>query len=62
MTATLDFIDAFLSDVRHLSLIDADRVRDFVLDLRLLLTPKPAAFDSAGEPLYWADPPTEVNW
>lgn len=37
MTATIDLVDEFLSDVRHLSLIDADKVRDFLLDLRLLL-------------------------
>lgn len=37
MTATTDLLDEFLSDVRHLSLIDGDKVRDFLLDLRLLL-------------------------
>jgi hypothetical protein len=30
-------MDEFLSDTKHQSLIDADRVRDFVLDLRILL-------------------------
>lgn len=33
----LDAIDAFLDDTKHQSLIDADKVRDFLLDLRLLL-------------------------
>lgn len=37
MTATTDLIDAFLTDTSSQSLIDADRVRDLLLDLRLLL-------------------------
>lgn len=31
---TLDHIDRFLDDTKNQSLIDADRVRDFLLDLR----------------------------
>lgn len=27
-------IDGFLTDTRHLSIMDGDRVRDFLLDLR----------------------------
>lgn len=34
MASAIEQLDAFLSDVRHLSLIDADRVRDMLLDLR----------------------------
>lgn len=30
----LELIDAFLSDTKNQSLIDADRVRDLLLDLR----------------------------
>lgn len=37
MIDALALIDAFLSDVKHLSLIDGDKVRDFALDLRLAL-------------------------
>lgn len=37
MANRLSTIDAFLADVRHQSLIDGDKVRDFLLDLRLLL-------------------------
>lgn len=36
-SATLDLIDAFLIDTKNQSLIDADRVRDFLLDLRISL-------------------------
>jgi hypothetical protein len=35
--AVLELVDAFLVDTKSQSLIDADRVRDFLLDLRLLL-------------------------
>lgn len=31
---TYDLIDAFLTDVTHQSLIDGDKVRDLLLDLR----------------------------
>ncbi len=41
MSDALDLIDAFLTDTKHQSLIDADRVRDFVLDLRSLLAVPP---------------------
>ncbi len=38
MTAELlACIDAFLAEVRHQSLIDGDRVRDFALDLRIIV-------------------------
>jgi hypothetical protein len=30
-------VDAFLAEIRHLSLIDADKVRDALLDFRLAL-------------------------
>lgn len=42
MTVT-ELIDAFLADTKHQSLIDADRVRDFLLDLRLMLMLAPVA-------------------
>lgn len=32
----LRLIDVFLAEVAHQSLVDADKVRDFALDLRLL--------------------------
>lgn len=35
MTEILELIDTFLADTKNQSLIDADRVRDFLLDLRL---------------------------
>lgn len=31
----IKLLDEFLADVRHLSLIDGDKVRDFILDLRI---------------------------
>jgi hypothetical protein len=37
---TLDIVamvDAFLAEIRHLSLVDADKVRDALLDFRLAL-------------------------
>lgn len=37
MTELLAVIDAFLADTKHNSLIDGDRVRDVLLDLRSLL-------------------------
>lgn len=38
MTAELiALVDAFLADIKHQSLVDGDRVRDFALDLRLLI-------------------------
>lgn len=36
--AAVDLIDEFLSDIAHQSLVDGDKVRDFVLDLRIALT------------------------
>lgn len=39
MTQVTDLIDDFLADTKNQSLIDADRVRDFLLDLRLALVP-----------------------
>jgi hypothetical protein len=38
MTDVLALIDAFLADTKHNSLIDGDRVRDLLLDVRSLLT------------------------
>lgn len=35
----IELIDAFLADTRHQSLLDADKVRDFLLELRLLAAP-----------------------
>jgi hypothetical protein len=35
---TLALIDAFLADTKHNSLIDGDRVRDALLDIRSSLT------------------------
>ena len=43
MTEAIALIDAFLDDVKHLSLIDGDKVRDFALDLRLALAAVPSA-------------------
>lgn len=31
-------LDEFLAEVRHQSLLDGDKVRDFLLDLRILLS------------------------
>lgn len=36
MTAT-DLIDEFLTETKHQSLVDADRVRDLLLDIRSAL-------------------------
>lgn len=33
----VEIIDAFLTDTKHHSLLDADRVRDLLLDVRSLL-------------------------
>lgn len=38
MTLALELIDAFLADTKGQSLIDADRVRNLLLDLRLVLS------------------------
>lgn len=35
MTHMIDLIDEFLADISSQRLIDGDKVRDFVLDLRL---------------------------
>lgn len=40
MTDVQELIDAFLADTRSQSLVDAGRIRDFLLDLRLLLVPE----------------------
>jgi hypothetical protein len=34
LLALTDVVDSFLTDTMHQSLIDGDRVRDFLLDLR----------------------------
>jgi hypothetical protein len=50
MTETLALIDGFLTDTAHQSLIDGDRVRDLLLDLRSSLLVPAAAADIEGEP------------
>ena len=37
-TEVLDSIDKFLSDISALTLVEANKVQDFALDLRLLLS------------------------
>lgn len=36
--AVLDKVDEFLADISHQTIVEAGRVQDFVLDVRLLLT------------------------
>lgn len=43
MDTVTELIDAFLADTAHHSLIDADRVHNLLLDIRLAIVPVPVA-------------------